>query len=797
MTIDSTIDEEFVLKPTSIEEVVDRVCHRFLNSWQKGEKPRIEDFVVETRGFDQTTLLNRLILLDVKERIKLGEHPELSEYASRFPSSVEVINRLSPLFQDSGSDILAINDATAILDVCAVGRLGRYDISSRLGTGSFGAVWRAWDRKLKRNVALKVIDRARLSKHEVDLALHEAGAAAQLSHPNIVSVYDVGEADGAFFIVAEYVEGADLKTHLAQGKLNPERAVKMVCQLAQALQHAHEQGVIHRDVKPSNVLVDYQGNARLTDFGIARWDKADKTITDKNQIVGSPAYMAPEQARGRGLGPYSDVYSLGIVLYELLTGQRPFEGSLKEIMFNLQFRDPPNPRTLAKGIPRDLETIVLKAVSKRPADRYQSAKAFAVDLERWSNGLPVKARRITPMGKVWRYILRQPIVSASVGLALVISLGGAAAFSGLIPVQAEKPLPYVEIDTVPSDAEIRFVPFDTFQGRLIPEDMITPDTRTPVRVQLKHGDYFVVAAKSPTTFHEVFRHVPHPDEEIPIAFRHLMWRRNSDGLVKLPTIQLFKNEETTPNMILIKSRERDEGFTIGNASYAEARPVHRRYREDYYIDKKEVTVGEYWNFENNDRYSWVASLFGSGKDIKYPLADAIPVSYHHAISYLEAHGKRLPDEFEFEFAATIGVENGQKPIGFQEIDLPEFGPAGTPKFDVTVPDKNRPNEIVFGLHSNLAEWTMSAPRTYPSQLGDGQMVTGVDCRVVRGGFIEIAVEGKATTKWEQRAPARRFSPHMGDHRRSIGFRGVRSSKARLKFEDFKLLEEYRLIGEQD
>ncbi len=305
-------------------------------------------------------------------------------------------------------------------------RLGRFELQEELGVGSFGHVFRAHDTELDRTVAIKV-QRASGLQHDEDRErfLREARSAAQLAHPHIVALYEAGETDeGVAYLVTEFIDGQTLEERLRGGPLPPDDAVRLIVSVALALDAAHQHGVIHRDVKPSNVMLDREGEPHVMDFGLAKREVGESTVTPDGALMGTPAYMSPEIARGEAhiVDARSDVYSLGVVLYELLTGERPFHGIGNMLLLQV-LEDEPRPlRRLNDRIARDLETICLKAMEKSPARRYATARELAEDLERFRHGEPIRARSAGVLERLWRWCRRNQLAA---GLFIAILAGSA------------------------------------------------------------------------------------------------------------------------------------------------------------------------------------------------------------------------------------------------------------------------------------------------------------------------------------------------------------------------------------
>jgi len=291
---------------------------------------------------------------------------------------------------------------------------GHYELLAELGRGGMGVVFKARQKNLDRIVALKMILPGSLAgADDLQRFRTEAEATARLQHPNIVAVHEVGEIDGLHYYSMDFIEGASLTQRLAGGPLSSQQAARYVRSIAQAIQHAHHHKVLHRDLKPSNILLDADDQPHVTDFGLAKKLEGGSGQTRTGAVVGTPSYMAPEQASGKNkeLGPACDVYGLGALLYELLTGRPPFcsETPLDTLLHVLE-REPAPPRLLNPKADRDLETICLKCLEKDPRRRYPSAQALADDLGRYLNGESIRARSFNVLDRLARTLERSHYV---------------------------------------------------------------------------------------------------------------------------------------------------------------------------------------------------------------------------------------------------------------------------------------------------------------------------------------------------------------------------------------------------
>ena len=311
----------------------------------------------------------------------------------------------------------ALAAATSEMTNRAVPAIAGYEILGELGRGGMGVVYRARQVRLNRPCALKMIlAGAHAGAEAAARFLAEAEAVARLQHPNIVQIHHIGEADGLPFFELEYVAGGSLDRRLDGTPWPARRAAELVEPLARGVAEAHRQGIVHRDLKPGNVLLAADGTPKITDFGLAKSLAADSGLTRTDSIMGSPSYMAPEQAEGKTkqVGPLADVYALGAILYELLTGRPPFRGTTAlETLEQVKNAEPVPPSRLVPGLPRDVETIALKCLQKEPAKRYDSAAALAEDLRRFLGGEPIVARPVPFWERGWRWCRRNPLVAGS------------------------------------------------------------------------------------------------------------------------------------------------------------------------------------------------------------------------------------------------------------------------------------------------------------------------------------------------------------------------------------------------
>jgi serine/threonine-protein kinase len=398
--------------PLSRELRVDAVCRSFEAAWKAADaaelRPRIEDYLAAAGDADDWPLFRELLKLDLHYRQQ--ENPSPEEYAGRFPQHAE---RLRGVFAGPRADGLP--------------RVPGYQILAEIACGGMGVVYQARQVALNRMVALKMIRAgAWAGPEERDRFRAEAEAVARLQHPNIVQIYEVGEHDGLPYFSLEYCAGGSLASRLGDAPLAAAEAAGLVATLARAVHAAHQAGIVHRDLKPANVLLNADGVPKITDFGLAKDLAGAGQHTPSGAILGTPSYMAPEQAgsQSKEIGAATDVYALGAILYELLTGRPPFrEDTPLDTLVQVLEGEPTLPRRLNPGLPAELELICLKCLEKAPGQRYRSASALADDLERFLQGETVEARPRGPWQRLRYWARREPaLASRLAALALFVAV---------------------------------------------------------------------------------------------------------------------------------------------------------------------------------------------------------------------------------------------------------------------------------------------------------------------------------------------------------------------------------------
>jgi len=727
-----------------------QICIVFESALNSGKKPEIEEYLDATPGPNRSTLLIRLVMVELRHRFLAGEVPSLDEYVERFADERETIQELQAYWEQLRQEMERATAETLVTRTAR--KLGRFELRLKVGSGGFGEVWQAWDPELKRVVAVKTLDPDKTVVSDLNLARHEASVAAQLNHPNVVALYEYVEAEHETYLVSEFVEGTDLRSLIKAGPINFSKAVDICRHIARGLHQAHELGVVHRDIKPANILVSLRGQPKLADFGVAHWQGAEGTLRNDRELVGTTTYMSPEQAYCNPVVAQSDIYSLGVVLYEMLTGKPPFTGAVTDILMGHQVLNPTPPRRIDRTIPRDLETICLKMLAKKPRDRYRTAEELAEDLDRYTFNLPPRARRLNVFEKSWRRICRKPRqAAATAGTTTTLAL----CFSGLLlysfPPQVDDGRRSVEIMTNPPGLIVNV--FRRDDTTFLPQNSnAAVVNKTPDSLRLKPGHY-LVSLQDPDSGRivQVDRFVPEVDDQIvKQGTKNLKWKSEGNKLA-WPAVDIIP-EGTPDSLVLI------EGGTVTMVDPANpAAGVQELYVPDFYISNREFSVEDLMVIRPHLRTApeEIEYLLGyCGND---PLR---PLFRDWALHWAEHYGCRLPTEIEYRYLT-------------QQINVPDdWERSHGLRYENAPWDYLTNYPAVSGIATGLAEWTGSYPLSCSTEIREPQLLADpFSWGVVWGGNASVEeLEGTEDREEQLRLIVKRFGQYRG-----LGFRLARSA----------------------
>jgi formylglycine-generating enzyme required for sulfatase activity/predicted Ser/Thr protein kinase len=677
----------------------------------------------------------------------------------------------------SGSDDL---DWNAPEDAALPGTIGRYRVLRRLGIGGMGSVYLALDTHLDRTVALKVPHPEQARRPESrERFLREARASARFQHAGFCPIYDIGEADGTPFLAMAYIEGKTLAESITPDQpWEAREAARVIHELAQALAEAHRLGVVHRDLKPSNVMVDLRGRLVLMDFGLARmFDGSDATVTASGAILGTPAYMPPEQADGdiRAIGPHSDVYSLGVILYELLSGRRPFVGNTSRILVQILTTEPEPPSSHHGLLDPELETICLKAMAKAVEKRYSSMDDFAAALAGWLNG------RATP-----KAVATVPTHPPAIPTLPIVATEPTERLLDR-PARARPPVAAKVKPAEPNPEPKREAALYTIAGSFaVAGALIVWFTfggqSTPDRAQARVPTAKPAPGKSPTE--------PKPPDIPVVTSDPEPGRGSASDSVDLTNSVGMKLRLIPAGEFLMGAEPDEPGLS------SEELPRHRVViTRAFFMGVHEVTQDEYRQVMSMNP-SWFSST-GGGKDVAWGHAsDRFPVenvSWHDAVAFCnalsrqekldpcyDAQGKRLeggtgyrlPTEAEWEYACRAGTStpfnigpritpsdaNYDGNYTYNQSPQGEYRRRPTPVGSFAASDFG-----LYDMHGNVWEWCEdNYSRDYYEQstLRDPPGSSAGSLKVTRGGSW-YDYPGRCRSAGRESTSPTRASPYQG------------------------------------
>ncbi len=778
--------------------------------------PRLEDYAkLLPQALREQVLTPNLVAEEYRVRRRWGDRPDRQSYCLRFPDGqAELETALNCIDAEFATEEVDLAGAPRSLaqqstithgfsdsepscegteDPATPRQLGKYVLETLIGRGGFGEVWKARDAVLNRYVAVKT---PRRDKHFTAVELlnfrSEAQKLSMLGRvPGIVTVYECGEHDGRPYIVSDFIEGESLQTRLDHGLLSFRETAEVVADVAETLNRMHLQGLVHRDVKPQNILLDSAGRPFVADFGMCVTE--EEQLSEGHATVGTYAYMSPEQARGESqrTDGRADIYSLGVVLYRMLTGRLPFVGSQSSAYIDqVLHREPRPPRSINPDIPVELERITLKCLRKVVADRYTTAHDLAEDLRSFCGSAAGPAPQIEsgrPLVE-WMPGRRRAVVATVASIAVLIGggvligklwpapevgagAGGETSLPATVPVPEappDDPVP-VTIETEPPGARLVVHPVNYATGRLEPEKRTVVDGVTPAEIDLKPGDYLVVAYFDDGRFHEVYRHVPAPTETgLKLGFNHF-FSRVENGRNLLPKIEI-PEVDVTVGMSAIEGKP---AFVL--PPHYETEQLRKFSVPDFFVEQFEYTQGQRRNMLPEAHERNRDSHLVDGEN--FPLRSKY--TFDKFVQIAEIEGKRLLTDLEFYYVATNG---GATRFPSGNTIKPEAGTGITP---VGVPDWDHTGHAkpVFGLCSGVAEWVDTQPLFHVPEHATEIMPVHRNYYVIKGGNDQTLL-GIFDISEADRNPRTQIIRDRGTISPGLGCRFARSAGPRLKPEDF-------------
>lgn len=721
-------------KVYSASRHIDEICDRYEAQLRSQSKPLIEDFLTFIGEADRDRLLRELVAIDYEFHQKT--HPvDFAAYLNRFPASVEILRELHDELKSCTPDQEETVDEN-LRQPCSnpltpqpLPPPSRFQTIKVAGNGGFATVWKAWDQVMERHVAVKIPHSLKFADINPSEVLREAQAASQLRHPNIVFVHEVDVLDGVAFIVTDYIDGMNLKDRQETSPVEIRQAASLVSTLAKAVQHAHDRGVIHRDLKLKNIIVDEDGEPHIADFGLAKRDGRPDVLAITGLVVGTPAYMAPEQARAEhsSVDRRTDIYSLGVILFELLTGRLPFLGNQEELLQQSREAAPPDPKSLKPDIPLALKLICLKCLNKQSPDRYQSASELSEDIDLvLADRIPLRVR-LPLHDRISRWWRR----NRTKGLTLLASMLTGVS---LIATPWLLSLPAVDwqqvsFETVPKGCEITTILIDPATGEPDPTQIKTASGRTPLKTWLPPGDYLVVAVLNDDRFHEVLRHVPDSKEVTKLVSPDRYWSRSKSGIVSFRWPIRIPEIDAEKKMVLV---EEVANWTTSMDSGNSKQAAKIWQIPAFYVERQDQVLSA-------SMLTGTCAVNGN--------------RYADAVAFAECSGKRLPSLLELQYVCEAYYNQNSQ--------------------------QNNTSPLV-GLATIPWEWTTTRPFGAATQSHDPLVPLPESSRIALAGEIPIRGNGNVASKATFPKRLSTESAFLPDH----GVRCVRSVRPRRNPNDF-------------
>ncbi len=641
------------------DDQVDEQCDAFERAWRAGQRPKIAGFLSAANRAVRSKLFRELLLVELEYRRMSGELPQQREYLQEFPEFASQIEAVDLQYRHAAFAPQTSRQEGAVpAERLNPGNyVAHFRLIELLGEGAMGSAWKAWDSRLRRCVMLKLPRSHSMAENDLRRFLREGQSGAQLHHEQLVSVHDVGRDGDIFYLVAGYVEGDNLREFASRTQLTFTEIATLCAEIAEALQYVHAKGIVHRDLKPANIIIDPSGRPHIIDFGLAKLLDDDDDLTMHGELIGTPAYMSPEQAGGNTaqISSTSDIYSLGVILFELMTGDSLFEGDRESVIRQILSREPARPRSIKRAIPKDLETICLKAIEKRPALRYQTASEFSADLRSFASSMPILARRASALEKCGRLMRSRPTITAILAIAMVVLATSSFAISSLRRQnQRLKGFRPVYVTTIPDGARVVLVPVDPNNNEPSgdPAEIIRPSGTTPLTLDAKAGRYLIeaeIAGSDEPMFTEVYRTVGDVSKQSEASARANIKRELDAETCRLATITLKPLADVTRQMAKINIDE-------------QSRKLNPLLPKELYVDVHQTLPND--GDSPNEELKTLLSETSSGEPC---------LTYKSADDWVERNHKRIASAVEYD-AIAKAIELGQcsRPIEELSDDRPEY-----------------------------------------------------------------------------------------------------------------------------